>query len=204
MIFLPLYVQINREYIKETLENDSHLARQLPIFRTEEYNETRNLFFTIIDLIGPIPIFVFFLIFVIIAIICVYRQRTKLTDMRINEVLKTDGKTLVYSFNMVRNRWYPSNGITLVTIDLEKTKAIYDKNKKRIIFYGNIKTQLVINKAISSQSLGMAALFPFDSPILPNEDGTAPDFVPDGTEKKGYFEIYDYFIPSLAEFLKLE
>ena len=204
MIFLPLYVQINREYIKETLEKDNHLARQLPILRTEEYNETRNLFFTVIDLMGPIPIFVIFLIIVIVTIICVYRQRTKLTDMRINEKLKTDGKILVYQFNMVKNRWYPANGVTLVTIDLENTKAIYDKNVKRIIFYGNVKTQLIINKDEPGKTLDMTVLYPFDRQIQPKEDGTAPDFVPDGTEKDGYFEIYDYFTPSLAEFLELE
>ena len=132
------------------------------------------------------------------------RQRGRNNSMRINEYLELDHKMLIYTYSMKANRWYPANGKTLVAIDLEHTTATYDKQRNLIIFQGQIATQLLTNNDASAKSLAQTLLFPIDRPIRPNADGTAPDFVPDGTNKKGYFEIYDYFDPTLIEVLGLK
>ena len=145
---------------------------------------------------------VFFICMLIIAVGIFSRQRGRNGMMRINEQLELDGRTLIYTYSMRVNRWYPANGKTLVAIDLDHTTVTYDKRQNLIVFNGKIETQLLTTED-SAKSVAQMLLFPIDPPIRPNADGTAPNFVPDGTNKKGYFEIYDYFEPTLTKTLGL-
>ena len=150
----------------------------------------------------PWAVATFFICMLIMAVGVFSRQRGRNGMMRINEQLELDGKTLIYTYSMRVNRWYPANGKTLVVIDLNHTTVNYDKRQNLITFNGKIKTQLLTTED-SAKSIAQTLLFPLDAPIRPKEDGTAPNFVPDGTNKKGYFEIYDYFEPTLTKTLGL-
>ena len=206
-IILPSYVYLNQNYIISTV-NETKKAEMLhnyipSLYPNEVEHPIRNRIFELFTLVHPLILSGLFLFLALLATACTIRQRGRETRMRINEKLELNDNILIYSFTMPANRWYPQNGVTVVAIDLSHSKVLYDKRQERLIFHGNIKTKLIENGE-NPKSIAQMLLYPIDPSIKPSADGTAPNYVPDGTSKNNYFEIYNYFDPNLAKLLSLK
>lgn len=171
-IFLPIYMLNNKENISDILQlNDKIVINGL--------------------IIGT---FIFFLIFTIVAIICTFKQRIKLEDNRLIDILKTDGKYLIYQYKLGLKK-YTIDGYYIELIDLSKTEAFYDKSNRNIFIQGEINELHISNKKQISNISNLEDFLQF------------VDFIKTKVktdEKIGKrIKILNYFEPDLVNFLGL-
>ena len=171
-IFLPIYMLNNKENISDILQlNDKIVINGL--------------------IIGT---FIFFLIFTIVAIICTFKQRIKLEDNRLIDILKTDGKYLIYQYKLGLKK-YTIDGYYIELIDLSKTEAFYDKSNRNIFIQGEINELHISNKKQISNISNLEDFLQF------------VDFIKTKVktdEKIGTrIKIFNYFEPDLVNFLGL-
>lgn len=171
-IFLPIYMLNNKENISDMLQLTDKIVINGLIIGT----------------------FIFFLIFTIVAIICTFKQRIKLEDNRLVDILKTDGKYLIYQYKPGLKKC-TIDGYYIELIDLSKTEAFYDKSDRNIFIQGEINELHISNKKQISNISNLEDFLQF------------VDFIKTKVktdEKIGTrIKIFNYFEPDLVNFLGL-
>ncbi len=140
-------------------------------------------------------VFITFVVFTLIAVICTLRQRIKPEDNTLVDILKTDGEYLIYQYRLGTNKAALSR-YYIDLIDLSKVNAFYDKSNKSIFIQGEIDEIYVNNKKQISKIKDKDTFIEFVN-YVKDENNKGNNI------KNIRIKIYNYFEPNLVEFLGL-
>lgn len=171
----------------------------LPIYLLQikqKITDSLNLFNENITYVLIVGVFIAFILFTFMAVVCTLRQRIKLEDNTLVDILKTNGEYLIYQYKLGTNKAALSI-YYIDLIDLSKVNAFYDKSNKSIFIQGEIDEIYVKNKKEISKVKDKDTFFEFIN------------YVKNGNNKGNNIKnirikIYNYFEPNLAEFLGLK
>ncbi len=177
-ILLPIYMYLNKNYIIEILN-----------LKGTEY---------IGEVLIPILVFIAFFVFTLVAIICTYKQRVKVEDNMLVDILKTDGKYLIYQYKPGLKK-LTIDGYYLDLIDFSEVRAFYDKSNKHIIVQGKVDEIKLTNKKQISKVKDLTSFSEFVV-FIKNKKEKTKELKSENISMK----ISNYFEPDLAKFLGLD
>lgn len=178
-ITLPLYMLNNKDYIVESLQLIDE-----------------NIVYVII-----VGIFIFFAVCTLIAIICTFKQRIKVEDNTLIDILKTDGKYLIYQYRLGTKK-YVIDGYYIDLIDLSEVNAFYYKSNKSIFIQGKIDEIHLTNPKEISKVKDQKSFLEFVN-YIKNETNKIQNEKNNKKNKNVRIRIYNYFEPNLIKFFNI-
>lgn len=170
----------------------------LPIYLLQikqKITDSLNLFNENITYVLIVGVFIAFILFTFMAVVCTLRQRIKLEDNTLVDILKTNGEYLIYQYKLGTNKAALSI-YYIDLIDLSKVNAFYDKSNKSIFIQGEIDEIYVNNKKQISEIKDKDTFIEFVN-YVKDENNKGNNI------KNIRIKIYNYFEPNLVEFLGL-